>query len=472
MIRLAPLPFQQQSHHHHHHQRHQEHRRSLVFIVVTVGFVLLCVISNFSVSGEGPSCNQVGHGPEDIIMASGRINPKYTWYKRGHKTYVPIVMDPTYSYKEHSTIIGGLNEIQEKTCVEFELYDDEASLHGKDYVYITRTTKRGCWSYIGRIGRGKQEMGLPPGCITHRTAMHEMMHALGFRHEHVRHDRDDYIIIFWGNIRTGRESNFQKRGTDTSVGPYDYDSIMHYEKKAFSNNGADTIRPLKNGVKIGVRQKMSYWDAKKINIMYGCSAGGGGGGHLSWTPEHDDHHDDVLSPVPRNASSSPSSSEIEVAYDELDYDPGLTPSAGSGRGGFHRQRNDEHPDDHDHHHPASFDHHHNQDDEHPHSHQQRDPSGHQHQHLDEDDNHHHPHRSGYLQSRHQNQYPHHDPGQNHFHSNEDDRSNGFVHNQPHQQNVPQSYSHFTLDTYPTTGGSHPAQNDESNNAGNEEFYDF
>lgn len=30
-------------------------------------------------------------------MATGRINPKYTWYKRGHKTYVPVVMDPTYS---------------------------------------------------------------------------------------------------------------------------------------------------------------------------------------------------------------------------------------------------------------------------------------------------------------------------------------------------------------------------------------
>jgi len=34
---------------------------------------------------------------QDIIMATGRINPKYTWYKRGHKTYVPVVMDPTYS---------------------------------------------------------------------------------------------------------------------------------------------------------------------------------------------------------------------------------------------------------------------------------------------------------------------------------------------------------------------------------------
>jgi hypothetical protein len=68
---------------------------------------------------------------------------------------------------------------------------------------------------------------------------------IGFRHEHVRYDRDDYIIVFWGNIRPGRESNFKKRSpSDLVSGPYDYDSIMHYERKAFSVNGMETIRPL------------------------------------------------------------------------------------------------------------------------------------------------------------------------------------------------------------------------------------
>lgn len=33
------------------------------------------------------------------------------------------------------------------------------------------------------------------------------MHALGFSHEHVRHDRDNYVEIMWGNIQRGMLAN-------------------------------------------------------------------------------------------------------------------------------------------------------------------------------------------------------------------------------------------------------------------------
>lgn len=49
-------------------------------------------------------------------------------------------------------------------------------------------------------------------------------------------------------IVRGRESNFKKRSpSDLVSGPYDYASIMHYERKAFSKNGQETIRPLVSG---------------------------------------------------------------------------------------------------------------------------------------------------------------------------------------------------------------------------------
>lgn len=59
--------------------------------------------------------------------------------------------------------------------------------------------------------------------------------------------RDDFIIIYWDNIKRGREHNFNKYN-DSIVSnfdvPYDYDSVLHYSAKAFSKNGNITIEPI------------------------------------------------------------------------------------------------------------------------------------------------------------------------------------------------------------------------------------
>ena len=38
---------------------------------------------------------------------------------------------------------------------------------------------------------------------------HEMMHTLGFYHEHSRSDRDKYIKIYWDHISEGNADQFQ-----------------------------------------------------------------------------------------------------------------------------------------------------------------------------------------------------------------------------------------------------------------------
>ena len=57
-----------------------------------------------------------------------------------------------------------------------------------------------CWSYLGRIGSGQILSLVKPQCIDKGTVIHELLHALGFWHEHSRPDRDEHIQVIWNNI--------------------------------------------------------------------------------------------------------------------------------------------------------------------------------------------------------------------------------------------------------------------------------
>jgi len=59
---------------------------------------------------------------------------------------------------------------------------------------------------IGKHPR-RQTVHLSPFCLMPSSVEHELMHVLGFSHEHTHPDRDDYITIIPENVQTG-ESNF------------------------------------------------------------------------------------------------------------------------------------------------------------------------------------------------------------------------------------------------------------------------
>ena len=54
-------------------------------------------------------------------------------------------------------------------------------------------------------------VGLTPSCYASQagTVMHELMHRVGFGHEHTRPDRDTYIEVIWNQI-TQRKSDLTR----------------------------------------------------------------------------------------------------------------------------------------------------------------------------------------------------------------------------------------------------------------------
>ena len=65
---------------------------------------------------------------------------------------------------------------------------------------------RRCSSYIGRVRQTNgQELSIGTNCAVLSVIVHEVLHALGFIHEHTRLDRDTYVIINETNIQPGRQ---------------------------------------------------------------------------------------------------------------------------------------------------------------------------------------------------------------------------------------------------------------------------
>jgi hypothetical protein len=133
--------------------------------------------------------------------------------------------------------------------------------------FVAFEQQDGCWSQVGMRG-GRQVISLGAGCETMGIAVHEICHALGLWHEQSREDRDQNVRIVWANIQAGREHNFNQQITDgDDIGAYEFGSIMHYGRRAFSRNNQDTIVPL-GGQGIGQRNGLSAGDISAIRAMY------------------------------------------------------------------------------------------------------------------------------------------------------------------------------------------------------------
>ncbi|CRK92010.1 CLUMA_CG005590, isoform A [Clunio marinus] len=200
---------------------------------------------------------------------TGLIDTRYRWPKDASgNVIVPYTFDSSAADPEKNIVVEGLRELEAQTCIKFIPRTNE-----KDYVEIMNGS--GCSSYLGRRG-GKQTMSLKRfGCVHKGVVIHEFIHALGYTHIHNHVDRDKYVTVNFENIPQDKRHNFVIVN-DARYGnyntEYDFDSIMHYSRRAFSSNGLDTIVPHDTSYyyKIGQRSKLSLGDVTRIRNMYQC----------------------------------------------------------------------------------------------------------------------------------------------------------------------------------------------------------
>lgn len=217
------------------------------------------------------------NGSTEILMEGDLVVPKHRnaikcfsqscfWPKSSNGyVVIPYTISSEYQYSERQMIETAFQSFHSSTCIRFVPRTNE-------YDYIMVESKDGCFSSLGRVGNGQTLSINRQGCLYPGVIQHETMHALGFQHEQTRSDRDSYVRINWENIQPDMAFNFYKQDTNNLNTPYDYGSVMHYGRTAFTiYAGMDTITPIPDSrVQIGQRQGLSYWDIQRVKLLYSC----------------------------------------------------------------------------------------------------------------------------------------------------------------------------------------------------------
>ncbi|XP_037836241.1 meprin A subunit beta-like [Kryptolebias marmoratus] len=183
---------------------------------------------------------------------------------------IPYVLDTGLDINAKGVILRAFDQFRIKSCIDFKPRKSE------EY-FLSIQKLNGCFSYIGQVFANGQNLSIGSSCDHLGIVEHEILHALGFYHEQSRYDRSDHIKIVWDNIKEGWEYNFRKVGHENSTThetSYDYLSVMHYYKSAFTNGNGSTIitsDPKFQDV-IGQRLEMSPGDVQELNLLYKCKS--------------------------------------------------------------------------------------------------------------------------------------------------------------------------------------------------------
>ncbi len=181
------------------------------------------------------------------------------------------VFDASVTPENQQAMLEAMAEISAVADIQFVEYTAEPN-------YIRILDFDGGYNYSSAVGMsgGEQTIGIESW---HRkwVMVHELFHALGMWHEQSRIDRDNYVRINVENIEQGFASQFAIVPSAITNGPYDFDSVMHYDQFAFST-GSRTITVLwpyrkRWQYRLGTRDRptMGSGDVWVLTHLYGGS---------------------------------------------------------------------------------------------------------------------------------------------------------------------------------------------------------
>lgn len=170
------------------------------------------------------------------------------------------VVDPALTPAQKKDIKDAIGYWMTTTNLLFVMSNTETN-----HVYFKPDPSGPSSNAIGMKG-GRQVVNISP-TTSLGNVKHEIGHVAGLWHEQARDDRDKFITVNYANIKAGAESQFAKQnGIINTV--YDYSSIMHYPKDAFSKNGQPTIVPKVAAPLMGQRDYLSALDLAGLKLMY------------------------------------------------------------------------------------------------------------------------------------------------------------------------------------------------------------